>query len=106
MGAKVQTEAQSGQVFDNQPSRSYWAISLRRLLRKKVGVVSLVIIVLMYGAGVLSPLVTPYDYNDQDLSRAKQVLLANGPVLPVTRDIGSARFFACGALEYCDSDEV
>ena len=68
----MQTEAQSGHMLDEQPSRNYWVISLRRLFRKKIGVASLMIIVIMYGAGVLSPLVTPYDYNDQDLSRAKQ----------------------------------
>ena len=53
-------------------SRNYWAISLRRLLRKKVGVACLTIILLMYGSGVLAPLVTPYGYNDQDLSITKQ----------------------------------
>ena len=53
-------------------NRSYWAISLRRLLRKKVGVVCLTIIALMYGSGILAPMVTPYGYNDQNLSMAKQ----------------------------------
>ena len=53
-------------------SRSYWAISFRRLLRKKVGVACLAIILLMYGSGILAPLVTPYGYNDQDLSITKQ----------------------------------
>ncbi|HAA94365.1 MAG TPA: peptide ABC transporter [Dehalococcoidia bacterium] len=52
--------------------RSYWAISLRRLLRKKIGVTCLSIILLMYGAGILAPLVTPYGYNDQNLAIAKQ----------------------------------
>ncbi len=47
-------------------NRSYWAISLRRLLRKKVGVACLTIILLMYGSGILAPLVTPYGYNDQN----------------------------------------
>tara|TARA_B100000949_G_C14224769_1_gene426192 strand:+ start:187 stop:1071 length:885 start_codon:yes stop_codon:yes gene_type:complete len=42
------------------------------LLRKKVGVACLTIILLMYGSGVLAPLVTPYGYNDQDLSITKQ----------------------------------
>ena len=55
-----------------QRGRNYWAISLRRLLRKKVGVVCLALIVLMYGAGILAPVVTPYDYNNQDLAAAKQ----------------------------------
>lgn len=52
--------------------RNYLSISLRRLLRNRVGVVCLAIIVLMYGAGLLAPVVTPYGYNEQDLSIAKQ----------------------------------
>jgi ABC-type dipeptide/oligopeptide/nickel transport system permease subunit len=42
------------------------------LLRKKVGIACLTIILLMYGSGILAPLVTPYGYNDQDLSITKQ----------------------------------
>ena len=53
-------------------SPSYWAISIRRLLRKKLGVACLTIILLMYGSGILAPLVTPYGFNDQDLSMTKQ----------------------------------
>ena len=68
----AQSEAQTGPILIGERSRSYWAISLRRLMRKKVGVVCLAVIVLMYGAGIFSPLVTPYDYNDQDLSVSKQ----------------------------------
>lgn len=61
-------------VFTELPrsNRSYWVISVKRLLRKKLGVLCLSIILIMYGAGVLSPLVTPYDYNDQNLAEAKQ----------------------------------
>ena len=55
-----------------QRGRSYWRISLRRLMRKKLGVACLVIILLMYGAGVLAPVVTPYGYNDHNLAAAKQ----------------------------------
>jgi len=55
-----------------QSSPSYWAISLRRLLRKKIGVGCLTIILLMYGSGILAPLVTPYGFNDQDLTITKQ----------------------------------
>ncbi len=57
---------------ESQTSPSYWAISIHRLLRKKIGVTCLVIIAIMYGSGILAPLVTPYDYNDQDLSITKQ----------------------------------
>ena len=57
---------------EGHTSPSYWAISIHRLLRKKFGVTCLVIIAIMYGSGILAPLVTPYDYNDQDLSITKQ----------------------------------
>ena len=52
--------------------RNYWAISLRRLLSNKIGVACLSIILLMYGAGIFAPLVTPYGYNDQNLAIVKQ----------------------------------
>ena len=65
-------EAQPAIGPRRQADPSYWAISLRRLLRKKIGVACLTIILLMYGSGVLAPLVTPYGFNDQDLSITKQ----------------------------------
>lgn len=68
----LRDEAQSGLDSPGRSSRSYWAISFRRLLRKKVGVTCLAIILLMYGSGILAPLVTPYGYNEQDLSITKQ----------------------------------
>ncbi len=68
----MSNEAQPAIATRHASSRNYWAISLRRLLRKKVGVACLTIILLMYGSGVLAPLVTPYGYNDQDLSITKQ----------------------------------
>ena len=63
----MQTETQPVLGVPQQRSRSYWTISLRRLLRKKVGVACLSVIVLMYGAGIFSAVVTPYGYNDQNL---------------------------------------
>ena len=65
-------EAQTSLGPRRESSPSYWAISLRRLLRKKIGVTCLAIILLMYGSGILAPLVTPYGFNDQDLSITKQ----------------------------------
>ena len=68
----LSNEAQPAITLRHATSRNYWAISLRRLLRKKVGVACLTIILLMYGSGVLASMVTPYGYNDQDLSITKQ----------------------------------
>lgn len=63
-----------GEVLTNldKPSRSYIQLSLRRLYRKKLSIVCLAIIVLMYGSGIFAPLVAPYGYNDQDLTKVKQ----------------------------------
>jgi len=68
----LRNEAELTVVPNLERSPSYWAISIRRLLRKKLGVACLTIILLMYGSGILAPLVTPYGFNDQDLSITKQ----------------------------------
>ena len=68
----MQGEGQAVLIAQRRRSQSYWAISLRRLLRKKIGVASLTVILIMYGAGILAPLVTPYGFNDQNLNIAKQ----------------------------------
>jgi len=65
-------QAQQALGVRQPASPSYWAISIRRLLRKKIGVGCLTLIVIMYGSGIFAPLVTPYGFNDQDLSIVKQ----------------------------------
>ncbi|MCH7809164.1 MAG: ABC transporter permease [Chloroflexi bacterium] len=47
-----------------QPSANYRA--LRRLLRRPIAVVAIVIIVVIYGAGILAPWVAPYGFNEAD----------------------------------------
>ena len=92
-------------------SPSYWAISIRRLLRKKLGVACLTIILLMYGSGILAPLVTPYGFNDQrkgycsdvELGRDPHLLLekfANGPaaVLEAFAEISAEYIFDVTAV--------
>ena len=68
LGSEARTEG----LTAPQRGRNYLAISLRRLLSNKVGVACLVVILLLYGAGILAPVVTPYGYNDQDLTNVKQ----------------------------------
>ena len=59
--------------LDDRPARghSYWGLSVRRLARKKLAIVCLSLIVLMYGGSLLSPLITPYEYTAQDLSQSR-----------------------------------
>ena len=58
---------------DTRPARghSYWGLSVRRLARKKLAIVCLSLIILMYGGSLLSPLITPYEYTAQDLSQSR-----------------------------------
>ncbi len=59
--------------LEETPTRghSYWSLSVHRLFRKKLAVVCLSIIVFMYGASLVSPLITPYEYTAQDLSQSR-----------------------------------
>ena len=60
--------------LDARPARghSYWQLAFRRLARKKLAMVCLSFIILMYGGALLSPLVTPYDYRAIDLGRTRE----------------------------------
>ena len=68
----LRSEAQGEPLVRPRRGHNYFTISLRRLLSNKVGVVCLTVILLMYGAGIFAPLVTPYGYNDQNLAITKQ----------------------------------
>ena len=71
----MHSEAQPLPATQTRRARSYWSISLGRLLRKKVAVACLAMILLMYGWGSLTIVteftgigsVTPYGYNEQNL---------------------------------------
>ena len=47
-------------------SRGHLTRALQRLVRKKIAVVSIVTLVIVYFAGVFAPWVSPYEYNEQD----------------------------------------
>lgn len=52
--------------------RSPWVQVAHRFLRRKVGVISLAVIVVLYLSGVLAPWVAPYSYREQNLEQALQ----------------------------------
>ena len=68
----LRSEGQAEPLAIPMRGRNYLAISLRRLLSNRVGVACLSVILLLYGGGILAPVVTPYGYNDQDLTNVKQ----------------------------------
>jgi peptide/nickel transport system permease protein len=50
--------------------RSEWVLTWERLRRKRLAMISLVVIAIIYGAGLFAPVLAPYSYNEQDLDRA------------------------------------
>jgi len=49
-----------------EENRGHLRRAFERLLRKKLAVVCLGVIILIYLAGILAPWIAPYEYNDQD----------------------------------------
>jgi ABC-type dipeptide/oligopeptide/nickel transport system permease subunit len=49
--------------------QSEWRLFWRRLRRKRVAMISLVVILVIYAGGVLAPVLAPYSYNAIDLDR-------------------------------------
>ena len=69
----MRNETQRLQLPDSgRRAHNYFYLSLRRLIHKKLSMVCLVVIVILYGSGVFAPLVAPHGYNDQDLSAVKE----------------------------------
>ncbi len=51
---------------------SPWGVAWRRLRRKRLAMIALVAIMAFYVTGLLAPVVSPYDYRDQNLENALQ----------------------------------
>lgn len=52
-----------------RPSVSATGLLWQRLRRKWLAMISLVVIILIYGSGILAPIVAPYSYTQQNLDR-------------------------------------
>ena len=48
------------------------ARALSRLVHKKIAMVSVVILIIVYGAGILAPVISPYDYTAQDYTQIRK----------------------------------
>jgi len=71
----MRDEPRSSSFCQKADQNGYWSQAWRRLVRKKAGLASLIVIVVIYGAGVLAPWVTPYGYNDQNLGASSDSTL-------------------------------
>jgi len=59
----------SAAIEDAPRSEGPWQQLWRRLRRKRLAMIALVVIALIYGAGIFAPLIAPYSYTAQDLDR-------------------------------------
>jgi oligopeptide transport system permease protein len=55
-----------------RPSVSYWRDAAGRLLRNPLAMLGLVLVIAITAIAVFAPLLTPYDYYSQELSRANE----------------------------------
>jgi len=68
---KVAVGAESRQQIV-RPSISYWKDAAGRLLRNPLAMLGLVLVIAITLVAVFAPLITPYDYFSQELSRANE----------------------------------
>ena len=65
----INTDEMDGAIHSLEAS-SRWADFVSRFLKKKLGVISLIVIVTMYSAGIFAPILAPYSYTEQNLERS------------------------------------
>ena len=63
---KAEISSRSKPLSGLDENRGHLRRALERLLRKKLAVACLLIIGVIYLAGILAPWIAPYGYNDQD----------------------------------------
>ncbi|MDE2900735.1 MAG: ABC transporter permease [Chloroflexota bacterium] len=62
----------AAQTDEQRRSRGPWARAALELLRRPKAVFGIAVIVLLYGGGVLAPVLAPYGFDDQDLLAARE----------------------------------
>lgn len=68
-------EAPAG--FGALEGRSEWSLVWERLRRKKLAMISLVVIIVIYGAGLFASVLAPYSYTEQNLDRGLEGISAD-----------------------------
>ncbi len=67
----IHSESNSSSPIDlNKKSMSLTAAVWTRFRRKRLGVLSLIIVLSLFAVGILAPFLSPYDYRQTDLTSA------------------------------------
>jgi N-terminal TM domain of oligopeptide transport permease C len=70
-------------------ARSQWAYARRRFLRHRLAVGSLVVILMIFGAGVFANFIAPYSYQEINLNALSRGITSSAPTAPgATRSAG------------------
>ncbi len=69
--------AQAPAGFGALEGRSEWSLVWERLRRKKLAMISLVVIIVIYGAGLFASVLAPYSYTEQNLDRGLEGISAD-----------------------------
>lgn len=62
-------EVVGGEEFERYAARNPWLLLWDRLRKKRLAMVSLAIVLVIYSGGIAAPLVAPYSYTEQNLER-------------------------------------
>ncbi|HRC61722.1 MAG: ABC transporter permease [Dehalococcoidia bacterium] len=62
-------EAEAVEQYERQAARNPWLLLWGRLRKKRLAMLSLAIVLVIYGAGIAAPLLAPYSYTEQNLER-------------------------------------
>lgn len=65
MEKTLRTDSNSNELI----SKNEWILIWDRLRTKKLAMISLILIIIIYGAGIFAPLVAPYSYTETNLDR-------------------------------------
>ena len=79
----VQELAAVAEEEQTRRSRGHLARAMSRLMRKKIAMTCVVILAIIYSAGIFAAWVSPYDYTAQDytvIRKAPSYVLDQGPV--------------------------
>ncbi len=67
MWEKVDTSLLQSDIIA-RPSMTYWQDAWRRLKQNKLSMIGLITVIILTGLAVLGPIMSSYEYSDQDLS--------------------------------------
>lgn len=66
---QYQAEVAAVDQYERQAARNPWLLLWDRLRKKRLAMLSLAIVLVIYGAGITAPLIAPYSYTEQNLER-------------------------------------